>query len=179
MFALNRADDEIPFSEASSGVPLRHSAGVAAWAVADLAFLLLIVFVLSVTAQAGQVLSSALDDTVSRGPETPSVDKLITVQVLFRRDPASRRETFEVRVESVPSLEAAFETAVEGRESLIAHLRGLRDRVTTLLQAHPEYSPRYILLSPPSMEYEAVFRTHAALQSAIRVEWFVGLHHPE
>ena len=151
----------------------------AAWAIADLAFLLLVVFVLGVTVPSPSTRRLPVDSSGLEGPETPSAVKTVTVQVLLRPSVSERQLAFRVVVESEPELLPSTVIDAASRPQVIEILQSSASQLQAVLRDRPDYRLRFVLSSPPAVPYETVLRTYVALEKALGGDWSVGLHRTE
>ena len=152
--------------------------GSTVWAVADIAFLLLIVFVLGVSPQNVSTHAMTVDTSMLQGDEVPSAVKVVVVQALMSLPAGQTEPSFRVSVESEPHLVPRSSFEALDHAELVDMLKRLRSQLDEQLAANPAYRLSYVFSSPPSAPYETVLRTYVALEKAIGGSWSVGLHRP-
>ena len=157
------------FAEADGDAPTASSA---AWAFADLAFMLLIAFVLGAVIETAWVHSLEADNTAAQGPELPRLAREIRVQVLYRPDTDA---AFEVVVESIPPLSVPTRFQAGDLRQLGPRLRTLTARVKATIAVDPSYGSRFIFLSAPEAGFGPALKTYAALRDIVGEDWFVGI----
>ncbi len=155
----------------------RPSGAPAAWAMTDLIFQLLIVFVLGVTTAPLLETPVQADGSWLEGPATPLYGKQITFRVF--QIATGQTEGFRLVVDSNPEILERWEAGADSRDQLIAEVLRWEPQLQELAAKNPDYFIRRTFIGPRDVTYETVLRTFTELQDASGFIWLAGMYNPE
>lgn len=154
----------------------RPSGAPAAWAMTDLIFQLLIVFVLGVSATPLLETPVQADASWLEGPATPLYGKQINFRVL--QVATAETERFRLIVDSNPRVLEPWEGRAEGRDQLVAEVLRWEPRLQQLADENSDYFIRRTFIGPREAAYETMLRTFSLLQDASGFVWLAGMYDP-
>ncbi len=154
----------------------RPGAAPAAWAMTDLIFQLLIVFVLGVSTVPLLEVPVQADDSWLEGPATPLYGKQINFRIL--QIATGEAEHFRLIVDSNPQLLEPWEGRAGSREQLLVEVLRWEPRLQELADENSDYFVRRTFIGPREATYETMLRTFSQLQDASGFVWLAGMYDP-